>query len=75
MYKPVYICRICVADVQCTDGYIHFMKCTDCDIVELGTYTDISFWLQLFYLPCWLACRLGLAAAWCHTYSSSSTLV
>ncbi len=56
------ICRVCVADVQCTDGYIHFMKCTD--IVELGTYTDVSFWLQLFYLPCRLACRLGLAAAW-----------
>jgi hypothetical protein len=40
-----------------TDGYIHFITCTD--IVELGTYTDISFWLrlQLFDLPGWLACR------------------
>jgi hypothetical protein len=41
------------------------------------TYTDISFWLQpeLSYLPCWLACRLGLAAACCHAYSSASTQV
>ncbi len=31
-------------------------------IVELCTYTDISFRLQLFYLPGLLACRLGLAA-------------
>jgi hypothetical protein len=42
--------------------YIHFMKCTD--MVELCTYMDVSFWLQLFYSPCQLACRLGLAAAW-----------
>jgi hypothetical protein len=64
----------CVAHVQCTDGYIHFMKCTD--IAEPGTYIDMSFWLQLFlFRPGWLACRLGLAAAWCHAYSSASTLV
>jgi hypothetical protein len=62
-----------VAHVQCTDGYRHFMKCTD--IAEPGTYIDISFWLQLFYSPSWLAYRLGLAAAWCHAYSSSSTRV
>ena len=62
MYVQTCICRVCAADVQCTDGYIHFMKCTD--IVELGTYTDVSFWLQLFDLPGQLACRLGLAAAW-----------
>ena len=68
MYKHVH-----VANVQCTDGYIHFMNGTD--IVELCTYTDISFRLQLFYLLGWLACRLGLAAAWCHIYSSSSTRV
>ncbi len=76
MYIPctkLYM-QVCVADVQCTDGYIPFMKCTD--IVELWTYTDISFWLrlQLFYLPCRLACRLQLAASWCHTYSSSITI-
>jgi hypothetical protein len=53
---------VCVPDVQCTDAYIHFMKCTD--MVELCTYTDVSFWLQLFDSPCRLACRLGLAAAW-----------
>ena len=63
----------CVAHVQCTDGYIHAMKCTD--IVETGTYIHISFWMQLFDSPGWLACRLGLAAAWCHAYSSSSTRV
>jgi hypothetical protein len=63
----------CVAHVQCTDGYIHFMKCTD--IVETCTYIDVSFWMQLFDSPGWLACRLGLAAAWCHAYSSSSSLV
>ncbi len=33
----------------------------------------ISLWLQLFYSPGWLACRLGLAVAWCRSYSSSST--
>jgi hypothetical protein len=47
MYKYVY--AICVDDVSCTDGYIHFMKCTD--IIELCTYTDISFRLQLFIRP------------------------
>ena len=30
------------------------------------TYTVIFFWFQLFELPCWLACRLRLAAAGCH---------
>ena len=75
MYIYVY-----AGNVQCTDGYIHFMNCTDSDvpctyIVQLCTYTDISFRLQLFDLPGWLACLMGLAAAWCHTYSSSSTLV
>ncbi len=38
----------CVAHVQCTDGDIHFMKCTD--IAEPGTYIDISFLLQLALL-------------------------
>ncbi len=33
-------------------------------MVELCRYTDVSFWLQLFDSPGWLACRLGLAAAW-----------
>ena len=77
MYKPVYgmYVKVCLADVPCTDGYIHFMKCTD--ITELCTYTDVSFWVQLFDSPGWLACRLGLpvAAARCHAYSNSSTLV
>ena len=63
-----------VAYVQCTDGYRHFMKCTD--IAEPCTYIDVSsFWLLLFDSPGWLACRLGLAAAWCHAHSSSSTKV
>jgi hypothetical protein len=64
-----------VAHVQCTNGYRHFIKCTD--IAEPGTYIDISsFWLLLFYSPGWLACMLGLAAARCHAaVSSSSTLV
>ncbi len=65
--------NVCIADVQCTYGYIHFKKCTD--IIELCTYIDVSFWFQLFVLPGWLACREGLAAARWHTYSSSSTLV
>ncbi len=34
MYVKVY-----TADVLFTDGYIHFMKCTD--IAEQCTYTDI----------------------------------
>ena len=75
MYIPclnLYI-PVCTADVGCTDGYVHYMKCTD--ILELCTYTDVPFWFQLFDLPCWLACRQGLAAARCHAYSSSSTLV
>ncbi len=50
-----------------------YMKCTD--FIELCTYTDVSFWLHLFVLPCCLAYRKGLAAARCHAYSSSSTLV
>jgi len=30
-------------------------------------FVRISFWLQLFYSPGWLACRLELAdATWCH---------
>ena len=54
-----------------------YMNCTDIDeqctyIVQLCTYIDISFQLQLFDSPGWLACWLGLAAAWCHTYSSST---
>ena len=62
-----------VQSLQCTDGYIHFMKCTD--IVETCTYIDMSFWMLLFDSPGWLAaCRLGLAAAWCHSYSSSSLI-
>ncbi len=47
----VYI-ECCVAHVQCTYGYIHFMKCID--IPELGTNNDISFWMQLLIHPvCW----------------------
>ncbi len=72
LFTYMYV-KVCTADVLCTDGYIHFMKCTD--IMELCTYTDLFFWFQLFVLPGWLACRQGLAAARCHTYSSSSTLV
>ena len=82
MYKHVYaqFVQTMFSQLQCTDSYIHFMNCTDSDepctyIVQLCTYTDISFRLQLFDSPGWLACWLGLAAAWCHTYSSSSTLV
>ncbi len=33
--------KVCTADVQCTDGYTHFMKCSD--IIELCTYIDVSF--------------------------------
>ncbi len=48
MYKHVHTClfhillftfmyvKVCTADVPCTDGYIHFKKCTD--ILELCTY-------------------------------------
>ena len=65
--------KFCTGNVLCTDGYIHYMKCTD--ILELCTYTDVPSWFRLFDLPCWLACRQVLAAARCHAYSSSSTLV
>ncbi len=33
--------KVCTVDVPCTDGYIHFKKCTD--IIELCTYIDVSF--------------------------------
>ena len=38
-YKHVHTMyiHVCTANVLCTEGYIHFMKCTD--IVEHGTYT------------------------------------
>ena len=57
MYKHVY-----VANVLCTDGYIHFMNCTDSDvpctyIVQLCTYTDISFRRSF-----WFARLAGLLA-------------
>jgi hypothetical protein len=70
---PCMYVKGCLAYVQCTDGYTHFMKCTD--IIELCMCTDVSFWLQLFYLPCWLACRQWLAVAGCQAHSSSSTPV
>ena len=63
LFTYLYV-KVCTADVHCTEGYIHFMKCTD--IVETCTYIDVSFWMQLFDSPGWLACRLGLAAAWGH---------
>jgi hypothetical protein len=66
-------CNVCVDGVLCTDGYIHFMKCTD--IVEFCTYTDISFRMQLLHSAGRLACSLGLAAIWRHAYSSSCTQV
>ncbi len=48
LFTYIYV-KVCIADVLCTDGYIHFMKCTD--IIELCTYTDVFFWFQLFVLP------------------------
>ena len=39
-FKMMYV-KVCTADVPCTDGYIHFKKCTD--ILELCTYIDVSF--------------------------------
>jgi hypothetical protein len=47
----MYVKVLCTADNSCTDGYIllvHLLKCTD--IIELCTYTDVSFWFQLFAL-------------------------
>ena len=42
-YKHVHTMyiHVCTANVLCTEGCIHFMKCTD--IVEQGTYTAVSF--------------------------------
>ncbi len=40
LFAYMYV-TVCTADVQCTDCYIHFKKCTD--IVELCTYIDVSF--------------------------------
>jgi hypothetical protein len=33
--------KVCTADVPCTNGYTHFMKCSD--IIELCPYIDVSF--------------------------------
>ena len=41
--------QVCTADVQCTDGFVHYLRCTD--IVELCTYTDVFFWFQLLICP------------------------
>ncbi len=49
--------QACTAAVPYSDDYVHYMKCTD--IVELCTYTDVSFWfqVQLFYCPAgWPVC-------------------
>ena len=86
-YKHVYTMyiHVCTNYVWChgTEGYIHFLKCTD--IVEHGTYTVqtslnrvrtlLYLFDSAFFLPCWLACGQCPAAARCHAYSSSSTLV
>ncbi len=51
-YKPVY--WVLCSSFQCTDGYIHVMKCTD--MAEPGKHNEMSFWMQLFYLrsqPAW----------------------
>jgi hypothetical protein len=48
--------KVCTADVLSTDGYIHFMKCTD--IVEQCTYTDLSFWFSF------LICLAGWPVGW-----------
>ncbi len=46
MYVPYFFftymyVKVCNADVLCTDGYIHFKKCTN--IIELCTHIDVSF--------------------------------
>jgi hypothetical protein len=40
LFTFMYV-KVCTVDVSCTDGYIHFKKCTD--IFELCTYIDVSF--------------------------------
>ncbi len=68
LFTYMYV-KVCTADVQCTGDYVQFIKCTD--TVERCMYSDVSFYLQIFYLPCWLACmqgQQGLAAARCHPY-------
>jgi hypothetical protein len=39
VFTYMYV-KVCTADVQSTDGYIQFIKCTD--TAELCTYTDVS---------------------------------
>ena len=85
MYKHVQTCLLPISCLHtCMSRYVQLMFS-----VQVATYslsnvqtllnivrnTDVSFRCSFFYLPCWLACRQGLAAARCHTYSSSSTLV
>ena len=76
--------------IQCTNLYMQVL-CSWCSVYRwLHTFHEpyrhrwtvyvhccTSFWLQLFDFSGWLAChgRLGLAAAWFHAYSSSSTRV
>ncbi len=40
--------KVCTTDALCTDGYIHFMKCTD--IAEQCTYRDTNILLVLIAL-------------------------
>jgi hypothetical protein len=56
--------KVCTADVPCTstDGYIHFINCAD--IIELCMYTGVSFWFQLFDLPCWVCADWPVGWVW-----------
>ena len=61
-YKHVHTMyiHVCTAKVLCTEGYIHFMKCTDIvkhgtytvqTLSEQGTYTAVSFLFSFFICP------------------------
>jgi hypothetical protein len=48
LFTYMYV-KVCTADVLCTDGYIHFIQCTD--IVEQCIFTDVSFGSSFFICP------------------------
>ncbi len=80
MYKHVHTCLFHISYLHpCMSRYVLLMF-----RVQMATYISRNVQTSLncvhtlmyaFVLPGWLACRQGLAAARCHPYSSSSTLV
>jgi hypothetical protein len=63
--------QICTADVQCTDGYVHYLKCTD--IVELCTYTDVFFFFFIIFAGWPVGSDWLLQGVRCYRQSSADS--